>query len=221
MKRLARTLADLRNQGLDVILVTSGSVGAGTGCMGIHEKPVDLPMKQALAAIGQGLLMQVYEKLFNEYGVMTAQLLLTRHSFNERGRYLNVCNTLRRLLELKVIPIVNENDAVAVDEIKFGDNDTLSALVACAVEADLLVILSGIDGLYAADPRIDSSAQLISEVHEISEVIRRMSGSKGSTASSGGMFTKLLSADMVLPPGILLVIAKGSEDLVLHCLLSG
>ncbi len=221
MDVICRTLADLHNRGLDMILVSSGAVGAGMGRMGFSEKPSSLPVKQALAAIGQGLLMQMYEKLFSEYGCATAQILLTRAGFNERTRYLNLCNTMHALAEMNVIPVVNENDTISVDELKFGDNDTLSALVACAAGADLLIILSDIDGLYDADPRTHPEAQLIREVRTVSQSIRDNSASRGSSFASGGMYTKITAADVVLPAGIPLVIASGSEDNVLYKILEG
>ncbi|MBR1896409.1 MAG: glutamate 5-kinase, partial [Pyramidobacter sp.] len=221
MDRLCRELADLHNGGTDVLLVTSGAVGAGMGRMGMTEKPSSLPVKQALAAVGQGLLMQMYEKLFSEYGCTAAQILLTRVGFNDRSRYLNLCNTLHALAELDAIPVINENDTIAVDELKFGDNDTLSALVACAAGADLLIILSDIDGLYDADPRTHPEAKLLHEVSAVSQNIRDNSSTKGSSMSSGGMYTKITAADVVLPAGIPLVIASGSEENVLHRVLSG
>lgn len=221
MDWLCRELVDLHNKGIDVLLVTSGAVAAGMGRMGMTEKPSSLPVKQALAAIGQGLLMQMYEKLFAEYGCTVAQILLTRVGFNDRSRYLNLCNTLHSLSDLGAIPVINENDTIAVDELKFGDNDTLSALVACAAAADLLIILSDIDGLYDADPRIHPEAKLLSEVRSVSQDIRDSSNTKGSSISSGGMYTKITAADVVLPAGIPLVIASGEEKNVIHRILDG
>ncbi len=221
MERLCRILADLHNRGLEVLLVSSGAVGAGMGRLGFSKKPDNLPVRQALAAVGQALMMQMYEKLLGEYGCTVAQVLLTRVGFNDRERYLNLCNTVRTLLEMGIIPIFNENDTVAVEEIKFGDNDTLSALIACAADAELLIILSDIDGLYDRDPRIDPEAKLIHQVQEISEDIRKNSGSKGSNMSSGGMKTKLAAADLVLPAGIPLVIANGSREEVIYQILEG
>ncbi len=221
MDKLCRALADLHNRGIDLLLVSSGAVGAGMGRLGFAEKPSSLPVKQALAAVGQGLLMQMYEKLFSEYGCTTAQILLTRVGFNERSRYLNLCNTMHSLAEMNVIPVINENDTIAVDELKFGDNDTLSALVACAAGADLLIILSDIDGLYDADPRTNPEAKLLHEVRTVSQSIRDNSGTKGSSMSSGGMYTKITAADVVLPAGIPLVIASGSDDNILYRILEG
>ena len=221
MDRLCRALADLHNSGIDVTLVSSGAVAAGMGRLGMTEKPDSIPVKQALAAIGQGLLLQMYEKLFSEYGCTTAQILLTRAGFNERSRYLNLCNSMRALSEMGVIPVINENDVISVDELKFGDNDTLSALVACAAGADLLIILSDIDGLYDSDPRTNPDAKLLHEVTAVSQDIRKNSTNKGSTMSSGGMYTKIAAADVVLPAGIPLVIASASEKDVLYRILAG
>ena len=221
MDRLCAMMADIHNRGIDVLLVSSGAVGAGMGKMGFTEKPASLPVKQALAAVGQGLLMQMYEKLFSEYGCATAQILLTRVGFNDRSRYLNLCNTLHALDEMNVIPVINENDTIAVDELKFGDNDTLSALVACASGADLLIILSDIDGLYDADPRTHPGAKLLHEVRTVSQSIRDNSGTKGTSISSGGMYTKITAADVVLPAGIPMVIASGAERDVLYRVLDG
>ena len=221
MDRLCRELADLHNRGLDVILVSSGAVAAGMGRLGFTEKPTSLPVKQALAAVGQGLLMQMYEKIFSEYGCTAAQVLLTRVGFNDRSRYLNLCNTMHALAELGVIPVINENDTIAVDELKFGDNDTLSALVACAASADLLIILSDLAGLSDAAPRPHPDAKLLHEVSAVSQNIRDNSSTKGSSLSSGGMYTKITAADVVLPAGIPLVIASGAEKDVLHRLLDG
>jgi len=221
MERLARALSDLHNQGKDVLLISSGAVGAGVGRMGLRERPSTLPMKQALAAVGQASLMQMYEKFFGEYGQNVGQVLLTRDAFDDRPRYLNVRNTLCGLLELGVVPIINENDTVAVDEIKFGDNDTLSALVAVVVQADLLIILSDIDGLYDRNPKEHPDATRLSVVSDISDEIRANSTGRGSSFASGGMYTKLAAADIALPAGIPMVIASGGEDRITRRILEG
>ncbi len=221
MERLARALSDLHNQGRDVILITSGAVGAGVGRMGLRERPSTLPMKQALAAVGQASLMQMYEKFFGEYGQTVGQVLLTRDAFDDRPRYLNIRNTLCGLLELGVIPVINENDTVAVEEIKFGDNDTLSALVSVVVHADLLIILSDIDGLYDKNPKENDDAVLLPVVDHISDSIRENSTGRGSSFASGGMYTKLAAADIVLPAGIPMVIASGAEDRVVRRIVEG
>ncbi len=221
LERLVRELADLHNQGRDVVLISSGAVGAGVGRLGLAERPSTLPMKQAVAAVGQASLMQMYEKFFGEYGLTVGQVLLTRDGFNDRSRYLNIRNTLCGLLRLGVVPVINENDTVAVDEIKFGDNDTLSALVAVAVQADVLVILSDIDGLYDRNPAEFPNARRISMVERISDEIRRNSTGRGSSFSSGGMYTKLAAGDIVLPAGIPMLIGSGAEIDILRRILDG
>jgi len=178
-------------------------------------------MKQAMAAVGQGTLVHMYEKLFSEYSKTVAQVLLTKDDFNERLRYLNSRNTLLTLLGLGVIPIINENDTVVVDEIKFGDNDTLSALVAGAVDADLLVILSDIDGLYDDDPRQNPKARRLPEVYEITDEMEKKSHRRGTKLASGGMYTKLLAAKIVMAAGIPMVVAHGAEKNVLRRIIAG
>ncbi len=168
MEKLVRQAADLAHRGLQVILVSSGAIGVGVGRLGLSERPTTIPGKQAAAAVGQGLLMQIYEKLFAEYGKTVAQMLLTKDDLTSIKRRNNCRSTLQTLLGFGVIPIVNENDTVAVDEIKLGDNDTLSALVAAVAEADLLILLSDIDGLFSADPRRDANATIIPTVIRLS-----------------------------------------------------
>ena len=215
MELLARELSDLHSAGRELVLTSSGAVGAGVGKLNCPP-PSTLPEKQALAAIGQGILMHMYEKFFSEYSKSVAQVLLTRDCFSDPERYLNSRNTLFSLLNFGVIPIINENDTVAVDELKFGDNDTLSAMVACNVEADLLLILSDIDGLYDSDPRKNKSARLIPQVSEITQTMLENSKAKGSLLSSGGMFTKLSAARMTMAGGIPLVIASSEEPDVIR-----
>jgi glutamate 5-kinase len=220
MELLARELSDLHSAGRELVLTSSGAVGAGVGKLNCPP-PSNLPEKQALAAIGQGILMHMYEKFFSEYSKSVAQVLLTRDCFSDPERYLNSRNTLFSLLNFGVIPIINENDTVAVDELKFGDNDTLSAMVACNVEADLLIILSDIDGLYDSDPRKNKSARLIPEVSEITPEMLDNSKAKGSALSSGGMFTKLSAARMTMAGGIPLVIASSAESNVIRRVADG
>jgi glutamate 5-kinase len=220
MELLARELSDLHSAGRELVLTSSGAVGAGMGKLGCSP-PSSLPEKQALAAIGQGILMHMYEKFFSEYSKSVAQVLLTRDCFSDPERYLNSRNTLFSLLNFGVIPIINENDTVAVDELKFGDNDTLSAMVACNVDADLLIILSDIDGLYNADPRQNRSARLIPEVHEITREMLENSKTKGSSLSSGGMFTKLSAARMTMVGGIPLVVASSDVPNVIRRVADG
>jgi glutamate 5-kinase len=181
IERLVREMADLHNRELEVLLVTSGAIRVGANRMGMKKVPNTLPEKQALAAIGQGALMQIYEKLFSEYSKTVAQVLLSRGDMDERIRYLNATNALLAMLKMNVIPIINENDTVGVEEIRFGDNDTLSAMVAGLVDADLLIILSDVDGLYSSDPREDEKACLISRVEEITSEMEANSTNRGSS----------------------------------------
>lgn len=221
MELLVRQVADLSNGGREMILVSSGAVGAGMGKLNRASAPRTLPEKQALAAVGQGGLMHLYEKLFAEYDRHVAQLLLTRDVFAVPRRYLNVRNTLAALLEFGAVPVINENDPVAAEELRFGDNDTLAAAVAVAADADLLVILSDIDGLYDADPRRNPQARIIPVVREVTEEMLASSRSKGSAVASGGMCTKLLAARMTMACGIPLVIASGGAENPLRRILAG
>lgn len=217
MDELSRQVSCLRNSGREPILISSGAVGAGMGKLNRPESPVSLPEKQALAAVGQGLLMGMYEKFFAEYSQSVAQVLLTRDCFADSSRYLYSRNTLFALLDMGVIPIINENDTIAVDELRFGDNDTLSAMVACSADADLLIILSDIDGLYNSNPRADPDAELIPVVTEITAEMERNSHTKGSGISSGGMFTKLAAARVTMANGIPMIIANSSEkDIIMR-----
>ncbi|HHX97003.1 MAG TPA: glutamate 5-kinase [Clostridia bacterium] len=221
LERLVREIADLKNQGLEIIIVTSGAVGAGMGKMGLVKRPKNIPEKQALAAIGQGILMHMYEKFFGEYDLTVAQILLTREDFVHRERYLNARNTLLTLLNFDVIPIINENDTVAFEEIKFGDNDTLAALVAGLVDADLLILLSDIDGLYTHDPRKTKSAILIKIVEEITSEIMVAAGGAGSKLGSGGMLTKIEAAKISGNSGVPLLILNGSREGIMRQVISG
>lgn len=211
MEMLVRQLTDLQNQNREVVLVTSGAVGIGIGRLGLIERPATIVQRQALAAIGQGLLMQVYEKLFAEYGQTVAQILLTRSDISDRKRYLNARNTILALLNYKAIPIINENDTVATEELKIGQNDTLSALVAGLIEADFLILLSDIDGLFTADPKKNKDAKLIPLVTEITPEILSMAGGAGSLFGTGGMVTKLEAAKMATAAGTSMLLMNGSE----------
>ncbi|MFX4261618.1 glutamate 5-kinase [Pelotomaculum propionicicum] len=213
---LVRQLSCLHNQGKDVLLVTSGAIGTGAGKLGLAGRPKTIPGKQAAAAVGQGILMHIYEKFFSEYGVTAGQVLLTREDFSDRRRFLNARNTLHALLQYGVIPVINENDTVAVDEIKLGENDTLSALVAGLVDAELLILLSDIQGLYTADPRKDPEASLIREVKEITSDIESLAGGAGSKLGTGGMATKISAARIAAHSGVSTVLAcAGEKDIVL------
>lgn len=221
IEKICRQLANLHFSGKDVLLVSSGAVGAGLGKLGYKERPKSIPEKQAAAAVGQGILMHAYEKIFAEYGVIVAQLLLTRDDLQDRKRFLNSRNTLKTLLEKRVIPIINENDTVVVEEIKFGDNDTLAALVASLIDADLLILLTDIDGLYTADPRVDKEAELISVIPEINEDIMGLAGKSGSKFASGGMITKIGAGRISVNSGIPMIIANSRQENVLNRLARG
>ncbi|MBR5319510.1 MAG: glutamate 5-kinase [Peptococcaceae bacterium] len=221
IEKLVRQLSDLRNQGKDVVLVSSGAIGAGMGKLNLEERPKTIPEKQAVAAVGQGILLHIYEKIFSEYGQATAQLLLTKADLEHRQRFLNARNTLLTLLRLGVIPIVNENDTVAFEEIKFGDNDTLAALVGTLIDADLVILLTDIDGFYNGDPRKNKNAKRIPVVEMIDEQIEGLAGSVGSKFGSGGMATKITAASIAVNAGIPLMIAHGAEEHIIRRLTGG
>ena len=209
--KLVRVISDLKNRGVEVVLVSSGAIGVGVGKLGLDEKPKDMPGKQAAAAVGQCELMYLYDKLFSEYGHITAQVLLTKDAIEHSDRRMNAHNTFMRLIELGAVPIVNENDAVSTEEIEFGDNDTLSAYVACLSESDLLVILTDIDGLYDANPRENPNATLISQVEKITDDILALGGSAGTSRGTGGMITKLHAALIASEAGIKTVVCSAEE----------
>lgn len=221
IESLVREIADLHNQDMEVLVVSSGAIGVGATRMGYKKVPRTMPEKQALAAIGQGALLHLYEKLFAEYGKTVAQVLITRGDLDERLRYLNATNALLAILGMHVIPIINENDTVVVEEIKFGDNDTLSALVAGIVDADFLLILSDVDGFYSSDPRQDTDAYLLSEIDEITPEMDEHSHTRGSSFSSGGMYTKLRAARICMAAGIPMVIANSAEENVIRRVVAG
>ncbi len=218
---LCKVMSDLKNAGNEVILVSSGAIGMGVGKLSLTEKPSDIPTKQAAAAVGQCELMYTYDKLFSEYNHTVAQILVTGDDIEHTDRKANFINTMRRLLELGAIPIVNENDSVSTNEIEIGDNDTLGAIVATAVDADLLIILSDIDGLYTADPRQDSNAKLLHTVTEITSDIENMIGGAGSKLGTGGMITKIKAAKIVNEKAIDMVIANGENPNVLYDIIGG
>ncbi len=218
---LVRELADAVNSGKQILLVSSGAVGAGMDRLGWKERPKTIPEKQAAAAVGQGILMHTYEKLFGEYGQVVAQVLLTREDSVNRRRYANSRNTLLTLLNIGVIPIINENDAVSIDELKIGDNDTLSASVAAIVDADVLIILSDVEGVYSANPQTDPSARLLSEIVDVTPEVEAMCGGAGTIRGTGGMITKMAAARMAMNSGIVMVIASGSRDGAVRAVLAG
>lgn len=219
--RLARELSDLQNQGKEMILVTSGAVAVGVDRLGLPKKPDTIPGKQAAAAVGQGVLMHTYEKFFADYGQVVAQVLLTKTESIDRHRYTNSRNTFMELLKQRVIPIVNENDVVALDELKIGDNDNMSALVAGIVDADLVIILSDIDGLYTANPQTNPDAELVPLVNEITPEIEASAGGVGSNRGTGGMATKIQAAKAATSSGINMVIASGTEKNAIPRILAG
>ena len=221
VERLIRVLSDLKNQGKDVVLVSSGAVTVGCKTLGLHKRPEVLSMIQACAAIGQGELMMLYQKLFMEYNHKAAQVLLTFDVITSPERRKNAENTLKQLLDLDIIPVVNENDTVATEEIEFGDNDTLSALVARVVNADLLIILSDIDALYDSNPKENPDAKRISVVTEVSDELIKAAGGAGSALGTGGMQTKIIAMSMLMDHGIAGVIAEGSQSQILEDILDG
>ena len=221
IEELVRELADLTNQGYEMVLVTSGAVAAGMDRIGCGERPKTMPEKQALAAIGQGMLMHIYETLFAEYGQTAAQVLLTRENSVRHNQYTNSRNALLALLRLGAVPVINENDAIAVEELKIGDNDTLSATVATLVDADLLIILSDVEGLYTANPQQTKDAKLLGQVDEITPEIEAMAGGAGSQLGTGGMYTKMQAARIAVNSGVTMVIASGSRHGVLRDVLTG
>jgi glutamate 5-kinase len=221
VEELCRVLADLKNAGHEIILVSSGAIGMGVGKLSLKERPTDIPTKQAAAAVGQCELMYTYDRLFQNYNHTVAQILLTGSDFRHDDRYQNFRNTIHRLLELGVLPVINENDTIATEEIKVGDNDTLSAVVATGVEADLLILLSDIDGLYTADPHKDVNAKLIPRVDALTENILALGGGEGSSLGTGGMKTKLHAAEICMDAGCDMIIMNGANPSLLYDLFDG
>ena len=221
VEELCKTMSDIRNAGHELILVSSGAIGMGVGKLGLRTRPRDIPTKQAAAAVGQCELMYVYDKLFSEYHHTVAQLLITADNLSNETRHANFTNTLNRLLELGAVPVINENDPVATDEIVIGDNDTLAAMVAESVEANLLVLLSDIDGLYTADPHADPTAKLLPVVHRVDDSIRALAGVSSTDQGTGGMVTKLRAAEICLNCSCEMVIANGREPTLLYDIVEG
>lgn len=221
IEKLARAISDLSNSGCEVILVTSGAIGVGVSKLGLSERPKSVPEKQAAAAVGQCELMNIYERFFGEYNLPVAQVLLTKDIIDDSERKHNVINTFNTLLNLGVIPIVNENDTVSVEEINFGDNDTLSAYVAVLTDADILVLLTDIDGLYDRNPKTDKNAKLIPVVEEIDDSVKALAGGCGSSRGTGGMITKLAAAEISTKAGIPMIITHGKNPGALHEIIEG
>ena len=221
VEALCKTISDIKNAGHQIILVSSGAIGMGVGKLGLLERPRDIPTKQAAAAVGQCELMYTYDKLFGEYNHTVAQLLITGEDIRTHQRHENFSNTLNRLLELGALPIINENDTVATDEIVIGDNDTLAAYVAESVGAELLVLLSDINGLYTADPHKDPNAQLIPVIEALTEEIYALAGASSTKQGTGGMVTKLRAAAIATEAGCDMVIANGKDPGNLYAILEG
>ncbi len=218
---LCQVISDIKNAGNEIILVSSGAIGMGVGKLGLRQRPTDMPTKQAAASVGQCELMYTYDKLFGEYHHTVAQLLITGEDVASETRHANFSNTLNRLLELDALPIINENDTVATEEIVIGDNDTLAAIVAKSVNAELLVLLSDIDGLYTADPRKNPNARLIPTITCLDESVKALAGDSGSAQGTGGMITKLQAAEICMGCGCDMVIANGNEPDHLYEILEG
>ena len=221
VETLCKVLSDVKNAGHEIVLVSSGAIGMGVGKLNLRERPADMATKQAAAAVGQCELMYVYDQLFGTYNHTIAQILLTGEDLRDENRHRNFSNTVERLLDLNVLPVINENDTVSTVEIGVGDNDTLGALVAVSVKADMLMILSDIDGLYTADPRRERSAELIAEVREITPQMRESAGGGGTALSTGGMATKLTAAGICMEAGTDMYILNGAQPLLIYEVLEG
>ena len=221
IERLTNQIADLVDSGVDVVLVTSGAIAAALGPLGFNERPGDIPTLQALASVGQVQLIDIYAKQFAKRGRCVGQVLLTRNDTGSRSAYLHARETMERLMSLGVVPVVNENDTVSVDEIRFGDNDSLAAIVGAMVSADLVIILSDIDGLYTANPRNDPNATLIDRVEEVDESVMALAGSAGSSVGTGGMLTKVRAAKALQMSGIPMAICSARRPNVLSDVVRG
>ena len=221
IEHLIREIADLHNEGREIILVSSGAIAAGIGKMGLPRKPDTVPENQALAAIGQGVLMHIYEKFFAEYGKTMAQLLLTGNDTIDAHARKNSRASLLTILNMGVIPVINENDAVATDELRIGDNDNLSAMVATMIDAEVLIILTDIDGVYTDNPKTNVNAKLIDVIEEITPEIENIAGGAGTKLGTGGMYTKIQAAKIAKAAGISTLIVKGSESGALRKCLQG
>ena len=221
VEMLVKVLSDLKNAGHEMVLVSSGAIGMGVGKLMLPGKPTDMPTNQAAAAVGQCELMYTYDKLFTEYNHTVAQILLTGEDIEDEKRRHNCENTLRRLIELGALPIINENDTVATEQIEIGDNDTLAAIVGRSVEADLIILLTDIDGLFTADPHKDPNGKLIPKVEEITPEIMQLAGGAGTRQGTGGMTTKLLAAQIATTAGCDMIIANGKKPEILYKIIDG
>lgn len=216
IERLCKVISDLKNAGHEILLISSGAIGMGIGKLSLRERPKDMPTKQAAAAVGQCELMYTYDRQFGEFGHTVAQVLLTGSDLRDEERSRNFRNTMERLFEMKVLPVINENDTVSTEEISVGDNDTLAAIVSADVNADLLVLLSDISGLYTGDPKKDPSATLIPRVDALTEDILALGGAAGSSLGTGGMQTKLNAARICMENGIDMIITDGADPDALY-----
>ena len=221
VEKLCEVMSDLKNAGHEIILVSSGAIGMGIGKLSLKSRPTDIPTKQAAAAVGQCELMYIYDKLFSEHNHTVAQILITGADVQNEERNRNFKNTLYRLLELEALPIINENDTIATDEIVIGDNDTLGAIVATSANADMLILLSDIDGLYTEDPHKNPNASLLHEVNKITDEIIAMTGGSVTQLGTGGMQTKLHAAQIATQEGIEMVIANGNNPEILYDIVNG
>lgn len=221
VENICKILSDIKNAGNEVILVSSGAIGMGVGKLGLRSRPKDIPTKQAAAAVGQCELMYTYDKLFNEYNHTVGQLLITGDDVKNETRHRNFSNTITRLLELDAIPIINENDTVATNEIVIGDNDTLAAIVSECVKADKLVLLSDIDGLYTSDPHNDPNATLITLITRIDESVRALAGGSAGDQGTGGMATKIQAAEICMNCGCEMIITNGNKPENLYLIMEG
>lgn len=221
VEKLTKVICDILNAGNQVIMVSSGAIGMGVGKLGLSKRPTDIPTKQAAAAVGQCELMYTYDKLFLQYHHTVAQLLITADDVKDPIRHENFRNTLHRLLELGALPIINENDTIATEELGIGDNDTLAAMVAESIQADKLVLLSDIDGLYTADPHTDPNAKLLPVVSRIDEALFALAGGSSTAQGTGGMVTKLRAAQICLSCGCDMVITNGNDPDILYKLIDG
>lgn len=221
VESLCKVLSDVKNMGHEVILVTSGAIAMGSGKLHLSAKPADIATKQAAAAVGQCELMYIYDDQFSRYHHTVGQVLLTAADVQDAERKANIFGTMQRLLQLGVIPVINENDTVTTEEIRFGDNDTLAAIVATNIDADVLIILSDIDGLYDRDPRLDNRAKLLRHVPAVTPEVEALAGQHQSTLGTGGMVTKLRAAKMCIEGGVEMIIANGKKPAVLYDILDG
>lgn len=221
IEKLVMVLSDLKNQGKNVVLVSSGAIGVGVAKLNLPKKPTEVKEKQATAAVGQCQLMAIYDKFFAQYGQDVAQILITKYIIDNEHSRSNAINTFSTLLQMGVIPIVNENDVISTEEIEFGDNDTLSAYVARLVKADLLIILTDIDGYYNDNPKVNPDAKLIHDIYEITDELKEKAGGAGSKLGTGGMITKLIAAEIAQKDEITTVIAQGDNPEIIYQIVDG